>query len=102
MAVKELNAKEQHYADTILEAEKVVSDAKEDMSLIAWKITEKHNKYGQYFLVDLTFSYETPKEIMENAASSKESEPEDQHEGIEYSVDGEGNVAVSNEQEDDE
>lgn len=35
------------------------------------KITEKHNKYGQYFLVDLTFSYYTPKEVMESGAGEE-------------------------------
>lgn len=29
------------------------------------KISEKYNKYGQYFLVDLTYQYGTPKEVME-------------------------------------
>jgi len=64
MSKRDLNQKEQHYADTKLEAEAIVTEAKEDIHLISWKITEKHNKYGQYFLVDLTFTYNTPKDIM--------------------------------------
>jgi hypothetical protein len=65
MAKRELNTKEQHYTDTQKEAEDIVSEAKEDQHLTSWKITEKHNKYGQYFLVDLQFTFNTPKEIME-------------------------------------
>lgn len=64
MAKYELNTKEQHFATTRLEAEAIVTEAKEDKHLIMHKIAEKHNKYGEYFLVDLTFSYNTPKEIM--------------------------------------
>ncbi len=65
MAKYELNTKEQHFATTRTEAEGIVTEAKEDKHLVMHKITEKHNKYGQYFLVDLAFSYNTPKEIME-------------------------------------
>ncbi len=60
-----LNQKEQHYATTSLEAEAIVKDAKEDKHLTVFKISEKHNKYGQYFVVDLVFTFNTPKEIME-------------------------------------
>lgn len=67
MAKKQLNVKEQHYADTRLEAEAIVTDAKEDKHLTSWKISEKHNKYGQYFVVDIAFTYNTPKDIMEEA-----------------------------------
>jgi hypothetical protein len=65
MAKKELNTREQYYTDTLKEAESIVTEAKEDKHLTSWKIQEKHNKYGQYFVVDLTFVYNTPKEIME-------------------------------------
>lgn len=64
MAKEQLNQKEQHYADTRTEAEEIVADAKKNNALTMQKITEKYNKYGQYFLVDLTYSFETPKEIM--------------------------------------
>lgn len=64
MAKEQLNQKEQHYADTRVEAEEIVLKAKENNALTMQKITEKYNKYGQYFLVDLTYSFETPKEIM--------------------------------------
>ncbi|MCC2248834.1 organic solvent tolerance protein OstA [Virgibacillus sp. AGTR] len=98
MAVKELNAKEQHYADTRDEAEELVAEAKEDIYLISFQISEKHNKYGTYFLVDLKFSYDTPKEIMENAGSKREDEPEEVHEGVEYNVNPDGTASVKNEE----
>lgn len=102
MALKELNTKEQHYADTREEAEKVVEEAKEDIYLTSFKISEKHNKYGTYFLVDLAFSYDTPREIMENAPSKKEDEDSDsQHEGVEYSVNTDGTVSLNDDQEDE-
>ncbi|WP_369436207.1 hypothetical protein [Lysinibacillus fusiformis] len=65
MTKKLLNQKEQHYADTREEAEEIVIAAKENEALIMNKISEKYNKYGQYFLVDLTYQYGTPKEVME-------------------------------------
>ena len=91
MAVKELNAKEQHYADTNDEAEKIVKEAKEDIYLTSWKISEKHNKYGTYFLVDLAFTYDTPREIMESKPSPEE---QSTHEGLEYNANGDGTVSV--------
>lgn len=62
---KLLNQKEQHYADTREQAEEIVTAAKENDALIMNKISEKYNKYGQYFLVDLTYQYGTAKEVME-------------------------------------
>ncbi|MCM3122756.1 MULTISPECIES: organic solvent tolerance protein OstA [unclassified Mesobacillus] len=99
MSKVQLNQKEQHYADTRDQAEEIVSAAKENDSLQMHKITEKYNKYGQYFLIDLTYAYQTPKEVMESRPK-KDSAPDgqmsiDDHEGIEYSVDGNGNVSVS-------
>ncbi|MBD7937161.1 hypothetical protein H9655_08965 [Cytobacillus sp. Sa5YUA1] len=66
MAKVQLNQKEQHYADTREEAEEIVTTAKENENLQMHKITEKFNKYGQYFLIDLTYAYQTPKEVMES------------------------------------
>lgn len=63
---KLLNQKEQHYADTRKEAEEIVGEALSNEALIMNKISEKYNKYGQYFLVDLTYQYGTPKEVMED------------------------------------
>lgn len=111
MAKVQLNQKEQHYADTREEAEEIVLDAKENDNLQMHKITEKYNKYGQYFLIDLTYAYQTPKEVMESKPQ-KDNAPEgqmniDDHEGIEYKVDNDGTVSVDPEQvslddEDDE
>lgn len=105
MAKVQLNQKEQWYADTREEAEEIVTDAKDNDSLIMNKISEKYNKYGQYFLVDLTYQHNTPKEVMENPP--KDTAPEgqmsiDDHEGIEYSVDGNGSVNVSIEKDEDQ
>lgn len=97
MPVKELNTKEQHYADSREEAEKLVEEAKEDIYLTSFKISEKHNKYGTYFLIDLVFSFDTAREIMESKPK-KEEVPEEQHEGVEYSVDNNGTVSVKNEE----
>jgi hypothetical protein len=102
MAVKELNAKEQHYADTREEAENIVEEAKDDAYLTSFKISEKHNKYGQYFLVDLAFSYDTPREIMENAKPKNEEPAEEPREGIEYSIEGDGTVSVNQKEGEDE
>lgn len=65
MAKVQLNQKEQHYADTREQAEEIVSAAKENADLTMHKISEKYNKYGVYFLIDLTYTYNTPKEVME-------------------------------------
>ncbi|MFD2046035.1 organic solvent tolerance protein OstA [Ornithinibacillus salinisoli] len=99
MPVKELNAKEQHYADTRDEAEELVTEAKDDIYLTSFQISEKHNKYGTYFLVDLKFSYDTPREIMENATSKNDEVPKEQHDGVEYNVEGDGTVSVNTKEE---
>lgn len=98
MSKVQLNQKEQHYADTREEAEEIVSAAKENNNLQMHKITEKYNKYGQYFLIDLTYAYQTPKEVMESQPQ-KDNAPDgqmsiDDHEGIEYSVESNGTVNV--------
>lgn len=98
MSKVQLNQKEQHYADTREQAEEITLAAKENKNLQMHKITEKHNKHGQYFLIDLTYAYETPIEVMKSRPK-KDDAPEgqmsiDDHEGIEYSVDGNGNVSV--------
>lgn len=102
MAKVQLNQKEQHYADTREEAEEIISAAKENDNLQMHKITEKYNKYGQYFLIDLTYAYQTPKEVMESRPQDNNA-PEgqmsiDDHEGISYSVEGDGTVKVQESQ----
>ncbi|KZR60407.1 hypothetical protein [Pseudobacillus badius] len=102
MTKVQLNQKEQHYADTREEAEEIVSAAKENNSLQMHKITEKHNKYGQYFLVDLTFAYQTPKEVMESRPQKDDApdgqlsadDLEEPHEGMKYNVEQDGSVSV--------
>lgn len=75
---KQLNQKEQWYADTREEAEEIVTEAKENEALIMNKISEKYNKYGQYFLVDLTYQYGTPKEVMEGKKPEGDDAPDGQ------------------------
>ena len=106
MAKVQLNQKEQHYADTREQAEEIILAAKENENLQMHKITEKYNKYGQYFLIDLTYAYQTPKEVMESSPK-KDNAPEgqmsiDDHEGIEYKVKKDGTVSVDADQEDDD
>lgn len=101
---KLLNQKEQHYADTREEAEEIVVTAKENEALIMNKISEKYNKYGQYFLVDLTYQYGTPKEVMEG--KPKDDAPDGQmnidevHEGLPYQVETDGSVTMGNADDD--
>ncbi|PFR34606.1 organic solvent tolerance protein OstA [Bacillus cereus] len=100
MAKVQLNQKEQHYADTREEAEEIISAAKENDNLQMHKITEKYNKYGQYFLIDLTFAYQTPKEVMQSRPQNDDV-PEGQmsfeepYEGVEYSVKPDGTTEVA-------
>ncbi|MFD1205819.1 hypothetical protein ACFQ38_12030 [Sporosarcina contaminans] len=103
---KLLNQKEQHYADTREEAEAIVETAKENNDLMMHKITEKHNKYGQYFLVDLTYQYGTPKEVMEGRPDDEAPEGQlsidEVHEGIDYTVDNSGVVSVKQDEKSDD
>ena len=100
---KLLNQKEHHYADTREEAEEIVVEAKNNDALVMNKISEKYNKYGQYFLVDLTYQYGTPKEVMEGKpegdAPDGQTSMEEVHEGVEYTVNGDGTVDGKTEQE---
>lgn len=101
---KLLNQKEQWYADTEEEAEEIVAEAKESEGLIKHAISEKHNKYGTYHLVDLQFSYNTPRELMEDEAAKKEREKEpdgSQHDGVEVLVDKDGTVSVNNKEDEE-
>jgi len=93
MTKEQLNQKEQHYAGSRDLAEEIVSSAKESDFLTMHKITEKHNKFGTYFLVDLTYSYNVPREIMESAAIKKEAE-RITHEGVKVTQDGDGTFQV--------
>ena len=95
MSKVQLNQKEQHYAGTREQAEEIVSAAKENENLQMHKISEKYNKFGQYFLIDLTFAYQTPKEVMESRP--QDDAPEGQmtiDEGVEYTVEKDGSFSV--------
>lgn len=98
--MKLLNQKEQHIAFTREDAEKVVVEAKENPALIMNKISEKHNaKSGQYFLVDLTYQYDTPKDALEGKKPKSDAPDgqlsiEDVHEGVEVTVENDGSVSV--------
>ena len=100
---KLLNQKEQHIAFTREGAEEIVLAAKENDALIMNKISEKHNKNGQYFLVDLTYQYDTPKDAMEG--KPKDDAPDGQmnmdevHEGVPYTVNHDGSVTVENDED---
>lgn len=72
----QLNQKEQHYADSREKAEEIVSTAKENDYLTMHKISEKFNKNGFYFLVDLQYTFSTPKEVMESRPQEDEGEGE--------------------------
>lgn len=88
--------------------EGIVSAAKEKDNIQMHKITEKYNKYGQYFLIDLTSAYQTPKEVKRQP--EKDNEPEGQmsaddyeepHEGVVYTIDKEGTASVAAGHQDD-
>lgn len=101
---KLLNQKEQWYADTLPEAKEIVNEGQEKGNLTSQKITGKSNKFGPYNLVDLTFSYETPRNIMEereNDAPDGQMSIEEVHEGVEVTMDGQGNVSVKNDESKD-
>lgn len=93
MTKEQLNQKEQHYAGSRDEAEEIVSSAKESVYLTMHKISEKHNKFGTYFLVDLTYSYNVPREIMESEAVKDEAE-RIVHDGVKVTQDGDGSFQV--------
>ncbi|BDH62341.1 hypothetical protein MTP04_24710 [Lysinibacillus sp. PLM2] len=78
MAKVLLKRTEQHYADKFEEASEIVNGAKEDDNLVTQKISEKHNKYGTYHLVDLAFNYETPGDYMKAHDGKKDNVPEGQ------------------------
>ncbi|MEK5215283.1 organic solvent tolerance protein OstA [Psychrobacillus sp. FSL H8-0487] len=103
MAKVQLNQKEQHYAGTREQAEEIVLTAKENENLQMHKISEKYNKFGQYFLIDLTFAYQTPKEVMESRP--QDDAPEGQmtiDEGVEYTLEKDGSISVPEGQISDE
>lgn len=93
MTKEQLNQKEQHYASSLKEAEEIIVSAKENVYLTKQQISEKHNKFGTYFLVDLTYSFNVPREIMENEANKNEGEGSG-HEGVKVTNNGDGTFEV--------
>lgn len=99
----QLNQKEQHWAKSREKAEEIVSIAKENDALTMHKISEKFNKNGFYFLVDLQYTFSTPKEVMESRP--QDDAPEGQmsiDEGVEYTVEKDGSITVPNDELSDE
>ena len=76
---KQLNVKEQWFADTEEEANAIVEEARNDDpdSLTGHGINLKSNKSGEYYLVKLEFKYNTPAGIMESELSNDDSEDEE-------------------------
>ena len=101
---KLLNQKEQWYADTLAEPKEIVNEAQEKGDLASQKITGKSNKFGPYHLVDLTFSHETPRNLMEEreeGAPDGQMSIEEVHEGVEVTVENDGSVSVKTDEVDD-
>ncbi|GKV69828.1 hypothetical protein NCCP2716_23260 [Sporosarcina sp. NCCP-2716] len=94
MTKEQLNQKEQHYAGTREEAEEIVLAAKDNIYLTMHKIAEKHNKFGTYFLVDLTYSYNVPRDIMEGEADRGLEDEGPAHEGVKVTTNGDGTYQV--------
>lgn len=76
---KQLNVKEQWFADTEEEANAIVEEARNDDpdSLTGHGINLKSNKSGEYYLVKLEFKYNTPAGIMESELSNDDSDEEE-------------------------
>lgn len=64
---KQLNTKEQWFANTEEEAQQIVDDAKSEFGeeLIGHAIQLKSNRNGEYYQVKLDMKYNTPAGIME-------------------------------------
>lgn len=91
----QLNQKEQHWAKSREKAEEIVSAAKENDALTMHKISEKFNKDGFYFLVDLQYTFSTPKEVMASRPQDDDA-PDGQmsiDEGVEYIQEKDGSIS---------
>lgn len=65
---KQLNTKEQWFANTEEEANKIVDETKNEFpdELVGHSINLKSNKAGEYYLVKLEMKFNTPAGIMES------------------------------------
>lgn len=75
---KQLNTREQWFANTEDEANQIVEDAKEEFGedVVGQSIELKSNKNGEYYLVKLTMKYNTPAGIMESQQEELEENEE--------------------------
>ena len=89
---KQLNTKEQWYANTEEEANKIVAEAKEEFpdELIGHSIALKSNKAGEYYLVKLDIKYNTPAGIMESELSNDQDDDSEEWEEDEKETDKKG------------
>ncbi|MBC2196291.1 hypothetical protein [Listeria booriae] len=62
---RQLIFKEQWFATTKKEAEEIIEEAMEDKHIVKRAITEKSNRNGDYFQVDIEFKYNTARGLME-------------------------------------
>lgn len=94
---KQLNTKEQWFANTEEEANKIVQEAKEEFpdELTGYSIQEKSNKAGEYYLVKLDMKYNTPAGIMESELANDDDDDWDDSE----SDDTENNEETESEEE---
>ncbi|WP_368251371.1 hypothetical protein [Enterococcus sp. 2201sp1_2201st1_B8_2201SCRN_220225] len=65
---KQLNTKEQWFASSEEEANKIIEEAKNEFpdELVGHSINLKSNKAGEYYLVKLEIKFNTPAGIMES------------------------------------
>ncbi|MBO0450775.1 hypothetical protein [Candidatus Enterococcus murrayae] len=79
---RQLNTKEEWFANTEEEANKIVEEAKEEFpdELIGHSIALKSNKAGEYYLVKLDVKYNTPAGIMESELSKDQQEDSEEWE----------------------
>ncbi|GEL67227.1 hypothetical protein [Marinilactibacillus psychrotolerans] len=73
---RELKFKEEWFATTEDEANKIVAEAREEYpeELIGHSINLKSNKAGEYYMVKMDFKYNTPAGIMESELYHEEVE----------------------------
>ena len=71
---KQLKTKEEWFATTEDEANKIVEEAKEEFpdELVGHSINLKSNKSGEYYLVKLDLKFNTPAGIMESELANEE------------------------------
>ncbi|HAR4776790.1 TPA: hypothetical protein I1T56_000718 [Staphylococcus aureus] len=63
---RELNTTEQRFATTRSESQRIIEEARDEekSNLTSQTIDCKNNKYGEFYVVTLKFTFNTPKDIM--------------------------------------